>query len=195
MAEAAAKVEKLPPLPAQSVARKGSDGNDISIELSTFQIVKGDNAGKQYLAPKITVENLDQMIEWHGRGNVVNILQTFDKRTFWSIWVDAIMPDGTFNMVKFLKEAADFTSTGMKLKEIREKMAEVQAELSLLIRDGDISTTIVVNPDGSKTKVKSADLLKIDKLNDEFLAYKDMEEKKARPGKAETADEPAVVTS
>lgn len=167
---------KLPPLPPQVVNR-----NKIDCTLKTFQIVKGANEGKQYLGPEFTVENYPIMVEWLGITNVVSVLQTWAKRTAWSIWDDNVQDDGSFNMLGFIKGMEDLTEAGMKLADIRRELTELQAKQGLLIRDGDLGDENV--------------LKEVKKLNEQILGYKDMEEKRSRKGKTETAEEPAVVTS
>jgi len=181
------ELPKLPPLPPQVVVRKASDGKtDVSFDLTTFQIVKGKNFGTRYLCPEITLENWDKAVEWFGKVNLINIVQTYSKRMFWSIWCHNTNTDGSFNMVGFLTEAADFTSAGLKLKEIRDKIDELQAELTKLLDEGNIGTA----PDGTPT----ADLVKLKELGNQIRGYKDMEDKRSRKPETETEDEPAVAT-
>lgn len=121
--------------------------NGISKALSVFKIVKGDNKDKEYLAPVISVETWSQDAEWIGVPNIVNVLQTYLKRTYQSIYFDNVDENGVFNKDKFLAEAADFTSTGMKLKEINEQLDELQAKQGIIFQQAELGADgLFVNP-------------------------------------------------
>ncbi len=187
MAETTDKIEKLPPLPPQVVTR-----NEVDEVLGTFQIVKGEKRkGKQYLAPVVdfsTPEKWENMVKWTGLSTVAQVLQTFLKKTFQDIWFNAIdETTGLHNMEKFLLEAKDFTTSGMKLAEIYDKMEEAQAEVANMISS---------MPSGDDATVFAAWKTKINEINDFVLALKAMAEQRSKRGKqAEDASEPSVAVA
>jgi len=153
--------------------------NEVDMPLKPFKIVKGVNKDKEYLAPDITdVNNWENNLKWIGLPNVISCVQTFLKRTFQELWFDNVdETTGEFNMSKFLAEAADFTSAGMKLKEINDRLDELQATQGIIIRDKDLSDPNVI--------------AQIKELNESILVFKAMKEARSRK-KAEVEAEPAV---
>ena len=152
--------------------------NDVSLSFGTFKILKGKRADTQYPAPVVTVENLNEVSKWIGAANLVNELQTLLKRKFQNIADQAVGEDGVFNLALFLKYAADFTSAGLKLKEIADKLDELQAELTKIIDTGDLSDHNIQ--------------VQLRELKDQILAYRQMKEDRQRKPKEESVDEPAV---
>jgi len=160
--------------------------NDITKELKTYKIVKGVNKDKEYLAPDVSdPQEWEQNQKWVGLPHVINCVQTFLKRTFQELWFDNIGDDGVHNMAKFLTEAADFTAAGMKLKEIKDKLEELQAQQGQLIAK--------LEPDSTGGFPASA-MAAIKELNESILVLKAMAEARSRK-KAETEAEPAVAVA
>ena len=161
----------------QSVTRNG-----VSKVLSIFKILKGDNKNKRYLAPQLDSASADTDLKWFGMEHAFGVLNTYLKRVFQETWLENIDPTtGQFNLAKFLTEGADFTSTGMKLKELDDKIDELQAAAALLVMNGDIWKD-------RATGEKSPDLLKVGELNSSILVYKAMRDKKSRKDKVADAE-------
>lgn len=152
--------------------------NGVNLEFGSFKILKGKRANTEYPAPVVTADNVSEVAEWIGVSNLVNELQTLLKRKFQNIYDQAVGEDGVFNMPLFLKYAAEFTSAGLKLKEITDKLDELQAELTKLIDGADLTSPATQG--------------KVRELNDQIRAYRQMKEDRQRKPKEETEAEPAV---
>lgn len=152
--------------------------NGVNLDFTNFKILKGKRANTEYPAPSVTADNIGNVIEWIGTANLINELQTLLKRKFQNISDQATGEDGVFNLPLFLKYAAEFTSAGMKLKEIADKLDELSAELTKLIDGADLTDA------GVQAKVRE--------LNDQIRAYRQMKEDRQRKPKEETEAEPAV---
>lgn len=160
--------------------------NGLVKQLSRYQIVKGDRKGTVYFAPKVnftTQEEWEADVKWFGLETVATTLQTFAKRVFQDIFLGAVGEDGVFNLQQFLKEAADFTSSGMKLKEIKDKMEETQAMVAEKLQKA--TPADFGNPEWQKD---------ITELNSLILGLKAMAESRSRKKNkdAESEAEPAV---
>jgi len=152
--------------------------NNTALEFGNFKILKGKRANTEYPAPVVTPENLAEVCAWIGTSNLVNELQTLLKRKFQNIYDQAVGEDGVFNLPLFVKYAAEFASSGLKLKEIADKLDELQAELTKLIDGADLTDSSVQG--------------KVRELNDQIRAYRQMKEDRQRKPKEETDAEPAV---
>jgi flagellar capping protein FliD len=152
--------------------------NGVTLSLGTFKILKGKRADQEYPAPVVSAENLPDITSWVGTSNLINELQTLLKRRFQSIYADSIDTNGQFNQALFEKYATDFTSAGLKLKEIQTKLDELSAQLSKLIDEGDMSD------EGTRASIKE--------LNDQVRAYRQMKEDRQRKPKEEDEEEAAV---
>lgn len=114
---------------AYSVVRNG-----VTKALSNFKIIRGDNKDKEYPAPAISAETLDEDIKWLGRDTVVSWLQTLCKRAAQEIWLDNLDPaTGEVNVPKFLAELAEFTSVSLKLADLKDKYDELVAKQGMLV--------------------------------------------------------------
>ena len=172
--------DKSPEVKAPDFSNIVIDRNGVSLPMTAFKILKGKRANSFYPAPKIEVGNLQATIDWIGEANIVNELQTLLKRKFQNITVESTPEDtGVFDEALFAKYAADFTSAGMKLKEINDKLDELQAQLTRLIDAGDFAT--------SEVKMKE-----LTDLNSQVRAYRQMKEDKQRKPKTEEDEEPSV---
>jgi len=155
--------------------------NGVTKTLSMFKIVKGKRKDTEYLAPKVdfsSPETWAQEVLWCGLQNVANVLQTFYKRAAQDIWLNNINPDGTRNEAKFLKEMEDFTSAGMKLKEIWDKYEEVQATLGMRIKVATVAD--FTNPEW-QTETRT--------LSEYGLVLKAMADDRSRKNKPEAEEE------
>jgi len=152
--------------------------NGVNKTLGNYEIVKGDKKGTKYQAPTITIENYETDVVWFGVSNIVNCVQTWAKRTFQQLHFDNVREDGTFDEAKWLAEAADFTSAGMKLKDINEKIDELSTLQAQLVQTFDPSDT--------------AQVANIRELGQQILVYKAMAEAKSRKKTTEVEEAAAV---
>ena len=150
--------------------------------MTNFRILKGKNADKFYPAPKVTPANIGDIIKWMGESNLVNELQTLLKRKFQNIASDATSDETGFDETLFVKYATEFTSAGLKLKEINDKLDELQAQLTKLIDAGEWQT----NPEVAK---------ELAELNNQVRAYRQMREDRQRKPKEEAEDAPSVAAN
>ena len=154
--------------------------NEASIPFTNFRILKGKRADTFY--PAIDVTKIDRALleKWVGESNWINMVQTSLKKVFQLIAANCTNEAGVFDENLFSKYAADFTTTGMRLKEIRDKIDELTAELTKIINGGLWATD---------DQVKNQMLA----MNKELMTYRQMEEyKKRTPKTEEDADEPSV---
>jgi hypothetical protein len=165
------------PIPACNIA---VERNSIKLPFVNWKILKGERANGFYPAPKVTVENLNEVCNWIGESILVNELQTILKRRFQNIFVDALNGDGQLDEALFMKYAVDYSVSGMKLKEINDKLDELQAQLTKLIDAGEWMTNDVVKQELSG-------------LNDQIRAYRQMREDRQRKPKQEEEIAPSVV--
>jgi hypothetical protein len=107
--------------------------NDVSLELTPFKIIRGDNKDKEYPAVAISAENVEQVQKWLGTDTVISVLQTFIKRACQELWLDNIGTDGVPNEAKFLEEVKELTSASLKLADLKEKYDELVAKQGMLV--------------------------------------------------------------
>ena len=123
---------------------------------------------------------MQDICDWIGESILVNELQTILKRRFQNIYVDALNGDGQLDEALFMKYAVDYSVSGMKLKEINDKLDELQAQLTKLIDAGEWMTNDTVKQELSG-------------LNDQIRAYRQMREDRQRKPKQEEEVQPSVV--
>src|ERR1035437_7743849 len=92
------KKPELPPLTTLNVAR-----NNLTIPYVSTKIVRGEDAGKLYLSPNITKENMTDYINWKGQESILSILQADANRRSQGCYNEAVEEDGTFNEEQFVK--------------------------------------------------------------------------------------------
>lgn len=162
--------------------------NEISWPLSIYKIVKGDKKDKEYLCPTITnPETWELAQKWIGIPIITATVQRMLKQTFQALYFDNIdEATGELNETKFLTEGAEFTSTGMKLKEIRELLAETEENNAQLLSRATKNPALFADPQWQ------AD---IEAGNNLRAMYKAMEEQRSRKGKEDKEAEPAVAVS
>lgn len=169
----------------ESFKTLGQDGtlerSKIKKKLDVFKILKGDNKNTRFLAPQVSVESLDSDLKWFGPTYVVDILNTYLRRSFQVEWLKAIDPNtGLLNLQQFMVEGADFTSAAMKIADIEEKIDELQELSRELLESGDIGQ----NPDGTD----KPDLAQLRVYQNSIRDYKAMKEKKSNRGKEANAE-------
>ncbi len=176
MADTKTEIVKLTPIVVEK--------NDVSIATDTFKIVKGDKKDKTYPAIPVTPENFNDFLKWFGMGNAASVLQTFVKQACQRAYFDAVDKlSGVFNETKFVLDLKNLASAGMKLKDIRDKIAEITENQAALFQEA------IKNLENGQ--IASRYVEPMNKLNEEFLAYKAMEEARERTPKDEEA-EPSV---
>lgn len=172
--------------------------NGVSVELQPQKILKGKRAETVYLAPNVTPENLSTILSWIGASNLVGEIASLIKRKFQNIHFNAF--DETtqqVNLERFLLDAANFTSAGMRLKEIVDKLEELQASLTKIIMGGKWQGAATTDnqptaEDGSNLTEAGKLQAEMQKLNEQIVAYLQMKEDRQRKPKEEQETEPAV---
>jgi hypothetical protein len=163
--------------------------NGVDKVLSKYKIVKGKKEGKEYLAPTFSIESWDADSVWVGAANLVSVVQKFAKVAFQDLWFGAIDPaTGEFNMPQFMKQAEEFTSSGMKLSEINEQLDEAQAKQGLLIATAETD-------DATGMFKNASDIAAIKDINNTIIALRAMRDARSRKGKEDEAAEPSVATA
>jgi len=164
--------------------------NDVTLsdEIIPFKRLKGDKANTFYPAIDLTLENKEKVFEWLGDGNLINIVRKALKATAQSIAGDSIDADGRFDEALFAKYLTDFSSAGLKLKEINDLIDELQALAIQMIEKGHavidgVKQEAIVNGKFSPALMK---------LNDDIRAYRQMREDKQRTPKKEEEEVPSV---
>lgn len=165
---------------------------DVALKMEPFKILKGKRADTFYPAPKVTIENLPQIIQWIGNTNLVNELQTLLKRKFQSIASDSVSAEGVFDEALFTKYAVEFSSAGMKLKELTDKIEELSAIAVSAIDKGTFSLDGVEYETFSVIDGKPKASVEFQKLNDSIRAYRQMKEDRQRKPKEEETEEASV---
>lgn len=156
--------------------------------LHVFKILKGPNKNKRFLGPQLTVETLNEGIQWWGPAFVVDVLNTNLRRAAQEEWLNSIdKTTGVLNLAGFLSEMKEFTSAALKLSEIDDKIDELQ-ELSRVLLE-DPNADLGKNPDGSP----KPDLVKMISYKDSIRSYKEMRDKKSGKGKQDA--QPSVQVS
>jgi len=167
-------------LPSIAITRNGT-----SLALSQYKIVKGDRKNAKYLAPTITKENFQTLLNWYGVDNVVSILQRNAKAVFQGIFFDAYdEKTGEWLQEKFTTEAARFDVAGLKLKEINDQLDEAtERQVNLMAAPLDANGQF--DPEVTKQMLV---------IRDQIAALRAMKEEKSRkPSKSENQQaEPAV---
>lgn len=172
--------------------------NGIDVALEQQKILKGKRADTVYLAPPVNIENLPTILKWIGDTNLVNEVGSLIKRKFQNIWFNAVdEATGQVNMERFLLDAANFTSAGMRLKEITDKLEELQASLTKIIMGGGwqgVPTTDNQPLAVDESNISPAGRLQaeMNKLNEQIVAYLQMKEDRQRKPKEEVEPEAAV---
>lgn len=156
--------------------------------LSKYKIVKGKKEGKEYLAPTFSLESWDSDAIWVGAANLVAVVQKFAKASFQDLWFGAIdETTGEFNMAQFVKQAEEFTSSGMKLAEINEQLDEAQAKQGLLIATAETD-------EATGMFKHASDIAAIKEINNTIIALRAMRDARSRKTKEDEAPEPSVET-
>ena len=152
--------------------------------MKQHKILKGKRADAVYLAPEVTAENINNIIKWYGLPNLINTLATDLKHKFQQIYFNAVdKTTGVFNLAKFELDAAQFTSSGMKMKEINDKLDELQASLNKLLFGAQCFPN-PAEPADSAYNVNAARLQKeVMELNSQIRAYMAMKEERSRKSK------------
>jgi len=162
--------------------------NEVSWPLDSYKIVKGDRKDKEYLCPTVTNPATWELAQkWVGVPVIQATVQKMLKGVFQALYFDNLNDEtGELNEAKFLVEGAEFTSTGMKLKEIRELLAETEENNAQLIAKAMKNPALFADVNWQK---------EIEEGNNLRAMYKAMEEQRSRKGKAETEAEPAVAVA
>lgn len=174
------KVELPPPPPCDIVVTR----NDVNMPFKFFRILKGKRANTLYPSVEVTPETLVDIEKWIGTPNLVNQIQNFLKKIFQSIALQSVNTDtGVFDEALFVKYAVDFTTTGMKLSDINDKLDELTAELSKMIDTG-----AWMKDDAARAALTD--------LNNQVRAYRQMKEDKQRkPAEPDEDVQPSVVAT
>lgn len=171
------KKKEVPPPPCNIVIERGVDGDKVAMPFKFFRILKGKRADTFYPAPEVTTENLAQIEKWIGIPNLINQIQTNLKRIMQVIASQSINSEtGMFDEALFTKYATDFTTTGMKLKDINLKLDELQAQLSRMIDTG-----LWLTDEKAKKELTV--------LNEQVRAYRQMRDDKQRKPVADEDEE------
>jgi len=156
--------------------------NGVDLPLSKFKILKGDKKDSEYPAPKVEMDNLELFFKWYGIANVQNVMQNYAKRQFQIMVADSTDAEtGVFNRELFIKYATDLSVAGLKIREINDKLDELQAQVAQIIDSDDLDDPTV------KAHLKE--------LNGQVRAYRQMREDKSRKPKAEAEPEPSVAVA
>lgn len=162
--------------------------NGVDKTLSKYKIVKGKKEGKEYLAPTFSLETWDVDAVWVGVANLVNVAQKMAKASFQDLFFGAIdEATGEFNLAQFVKQATEFTSSGMKLAEINEQLDEAQARQGLLIATAETD-------EATGMFKHASDIAAIKEINNTIIALRAMRDARSRKTKEDEAPEPSVET-
>ena len=158
--------------------------NELDNTLGWFKILKGKRAGVEYPAPVIEAseQSILNFVKWAGPSNVSNMLQTLVKRMFQSILTECVNKEtGEINWDLFIEQAKNFTTAGLKLAEINDKLDELQAQFTKLV-------------DESGDDFSPETQAKLRELNSQVKAYKQMKLDRSRKPKEDEdeAAEPSV---
>lgn len=167
-----------PPLPNVAIKR-----NEIELPLARFKIVKGARKTKEYLAPSITMENLQKVLEWYGVKEVIKVLQKDAKANFQSIFFDALDEKGFWSEERFIREATTFTQAGQKKADLERELDEAQGRQLDLMQDGLDPATGTFKPDVAKKMIE---------VSEEIRALRALLDEKSRKNKPEEEPQPAV---
>ena len=149
--------------------------NDITLNYGLQKILKGDNKGKEYPCPNVSTTEWEQLASWLGLAQVKTIVGNWIKQVHQKLYWDCIDEStGEFNLDKFLAKAKDLTAAGLKLKEIEDKIDELQEQLAMRIHSA--------TPADFANPVWQAET---NKLNDESRGYRAMWEDRKRAPKKE----------
>lgn len=136
--------------------------NGVSLELTPFKIIRGDNKDKEYPAVAVSAENLSQVQNWLGADTVISVLQTFVKRACQELWLDNVGADGVPNEAKFLEEVKELTSASLKLADLKEKYDELVAKQGMLVEkltdEPDAALLVEIKNIGTAIKVVKAQM-------------------------------------
>lgn len=158
--------------------------NGVDKQLTKMVIVKGNKVGKEYLAPSFSIETIDADIEWVGKATVLAILTKAAKIAYQDIWFGCFADDGVFNDALFLKQAEEFTQSGLKLAEINEQLDEAQA------KQGQLISTAKTDAEGMFTDIEEIRAIKENSNN--IRALRAMRDARSKKGKADEAADPSV---
>ena len=112
--------------------------NGVTVQLEEAVIGKKskDNAGKKFLAPNVTMENLDTMILWVGRDQVAAGLNKNLRLVFIDLYLENVKAnDGQFDLESFLEDAKDFTAARVTLSDIDDQLDELYTKQSSYAED------------------------------------------------------------
>lgn len=107
--------------------------NGIKKQLSAYKIIRGKRENTVYFAPKLDAsspEAIQADLTWFGWADVVAALQVGAKKAFQDVFFGCFNEAGEFNLAQFIQEATDFTSAGLKMKELKDMIEENQSTLS-----------------------------------------------------------------
>lgn len=139
MADNETKVVTLEPLPIKR--------NDVELVFSEHEKTRPPkDKGKKYYAPKIVPDNLDAAIAYFGRDVASKILYGRVKQWAQAIHKDSTDKDtGEFFPNKFINYAQTYSVRGGEsIKELRNELAELNAEL------GKLDLTALASPTHAK---------------------------------------------
>lgn len=178
------KVEtpEIPAVPSRPLTR-----NELVKDLTPMRIVKGTREGQPYLAPQWNPKN-DVLAEiaWWGLAYIESVVNRDAKKGAQDIWFDESQIDeaGQFLIDKVIQEMAEFDKGGLKLSEIQDRLEEVQAIMSQILRSGKLfDDSDPVSRDEARKKMKEYD--------NYYLSLKAQKEKRSKK-KTETAAEPSI---
>jgi hypothetical protein len=190
--QAVAKEEKpelqIVPLPAEYLG-KVVTRNEVTEPLVPHTLLKGENAGNQYLGFNFKVEQFDDVVKfWGGKEAVINELNGIGKKKAQDVWKGCKGKPGTenegvFNLDQFLVEIQSFDTAGLPLREINAKLDELNATLM----------KEVTNPENFKPENLVAFQAKMAEMNESVNAYKAMAAKRSSRGRKDEDAEPATV--
>lgn len=153
--------------------------NGITVTLSNFKIIRGENKDKEYPAVKLDAGSWESTwAPWLGLDYIIGVLQTALKRDFQSLYLDNKQDDGYFNDAKFLVEAAELQATSAKLSELKDRYDEMVAEQCGLVENFDPTNTELVK--------------RISELGTSIKVVKSQMDQKSRKSKPEQPTEAAV---
>jgi hypothetical protein len=177
------KKTTLPPLPALNVAR-----NNVTIPFVSTAIVRGDDAGKLYLSPNITKDNMADYLAWKGTESILSILQADANRRSQGCYAEALEDDGTFNEEQFVKMVSSDSARGFTMAQIDEQISELSNQQQEMLNALELSGQMT-QYDGVSIPVE---LVPLKDLSKKITALKQDKAAKKRKTKEEKATEAAA---
>ena len=172
-----------------TLTRNEGKDDEVTKPLKQFKIIKGKKKDLVYLCPEVdfsTPEAWAEEVKFGGLGNIANNWQSFLKRAFQDMWLNNLnRVTGLVNIPAFLEEAKEFTSAGLKLADIVEKLEEAQSLLLDLVSALEATEAGEFTPEDRKKLIETKAYINL---------LKEQKEKRSRPRRAdaEEASEAAV---